>query len=258
MSREPLVSICTVTYQRPGLLELLEQRIRSQTYPPNKIQWVILDDSPEPHQRYQKMTGDPTKPAIKYIHLSEKLPLGKKRNESHLYCDGDIIVYMDDDDFYPPSRIQHAVHSLMDSEKEIAGSSTLPILCIDNADFSMSKSVSENHLSPGTFAFKRSYLENHSYTEEDMFEEERDFLNNYTTPIIQLDPFQTILCISHDSNTNKKYATPQKTGTVQSFIDNSREQTQISETQRKVLNLIRDEHLAARAAPATIKTRYTF
>ena len=122
----------------------------------------------------------------------------------------------------------------------------------------MSKSASENHPSPGTFAFKRSYLENHSYAEEDMFEEERDFLNNYTTPIIQLDPFQTILCISHDSNTNKKYATPQKAGTDQSFIDNSREQTQLSETQRKVLSLIRDEYLAARADLNTTKTRYTF
>lgn len=117
----------------------------------------------------------------------------------------------------------------------------------------MSKSASENHLRPGTFAFKRSYLENHSYAEEDMFEEERDFLNNYTTPIIQLDPFQTILCISRDSNTNKKYATPQKVGTDQNFIDNSREQTQLSETQRKVLNLTRDEHLATRTAPDTTK-----
>ena len=259
MSREPLVSVCTVTYQRPGLLELLEQRIRSQTYPHNKIQWVILDDSPEPHQHYRKKEEDPAmQPAIKYIHLSEKLPLGKKRNESHLYCDGEIIVYMDDDDFYPPSRIQHAVDSLSNSNKEIAGSSILPILCIDNADFLMSKSASENHPSPGTFAFKRSYLENHSYAEADKFEEERDFLNNYTTPIIQLDPFQTILCISHDSNTNKKYATPQKAGTDQSFIDNSREQTQLSETQRKVLNLIRDEHLAARAAPGSTESRYTF
>ena len=258
MDRQPLVSICTVTFQRPGLLELLERRIHSQTYPHNKIQWVILDDSPEPHQRYQKQEGNPEKPTIKYIHLSEKLPLGKKRNESHLYCNGEIFVYMDDDDFYPPSRIQHAVDSLMNSNKEIAGSSTLPILCIDNADFLMSKSASENHPTPGTFAFKRSYLENHSYAEEDMFEEEREFLSNYTSPVIQLDPFQTILCISHNSNTNKKYATPQKAGTDQSFIDNSREQTQLSETQRKVLNLIRDEYLAARTAPLTTKTRYTF
>lgn len=149
MSREPLVSVCTVTYKRPGLLELLEQRIRSQTYPHNKIQWVILDDSPEPHQQYRNKEGDPAmQPAIKYIHLTEKLPLGKKRNESHLYCNGEIIVYMDDDDFYPPSRIQHAVDSLSNSDKEIAGSSTLPILCIDNADFFMSKSASENHPCP--------------------------------------------------------------------------------------------------------------
>ena len=258
MSREPLVSICTVTYQRPGLLELLEQRIHSQTYPHHKIQWVILDDSREPHQRYQKKTGDPAKPSIKYIHLPEKLPLGKKRNESHLHCDGEIIVYMDDDDFYPPSRIQHAVDCLMDSEKEIAGSSTLPILCIDNTEFLLSEHSSENHASPATFAFKRSFLDNHSYADEDTFEEEREFLDNYTIPIIQLDPFQTILYISHDANTSKNYATLQKEGNEHDLINNFRQQTQLSEAQKKVLNLIRNEHLAAKLTLNTTKTRFTF
>ena len=259
MSREPLVSICTVTYQRPGLLELLEQRIRSQTYPHNKIQWVILDDSPEPHQQYRNKEGDPAmQPAIKYIHLTEKLPLGKKRNESHLHCDGEIIVYMDDDDFYPPSRVEHAVEALLNSEKEIAGASKLPILSLENTDFWISGPYGENHATPATLAFKRSFLKNHSYSNEDTSGEEKEFLNNFTTPMIQLDPFQTILCIAHKSNTDDKHAILQKREHSQNDIGKLQRQTNLSQDQTKVLSLIAEEHRSACAKSFTTKNRFTF
>ena len=41
---------------------------------------------------------------------------------------------MDDDDFYPPSRVEHAVEQLLNSDKEIAGLSSLPVLCIEKPD----------------------------------------------------------------------------------------------------------------------------
>ena len=36
--------------------------------------------------------------------MKKKIKLGRKRNLIHEKCKGDIIVYMDDDDFYPPDR----------------------------------------------------------------------------------------------------------------------------------------------------------
>lgn len=258
MDHEPLVSICTVTHKRPGLLQLLEERIYSQTYPIDKIQWVILDDSPEPHKRYQATSGHQSKLAIKYIHLSEKLPLGEKRNESHLYCDGDIIVYMDDDDFYPPSRVEHAVEALINSEKEIAGASKLPILHLENTDFWMSGPYGENHATPGTLAFKRSFLENHSYVNEDTSGEEKEFLNNYTAPMVQLDPFQTILCIAHESNTDNKLSMLQQPEQSLNGIDKLKKQTDLSQDQIKVLHLIADEHRSAFKSRDMTKIRFTF
>jgi len=253
MDREPLVSICTVTYMRPGLLELLEERVHSQTYPHNKIQWVILDDSPEPHQRYQALNGQHSQTAIKYIHLPEKLPLGKKRNESHLHCDGEIIVYMDDDDFYPPSRVEHAVEALMNSEKEIAGTSKLPNFSVGSTDFWISGPHGENHATPGTFAFKRSFLDHHSYSNEDICEEGKKFLNNYTSPMIQLDPFQTILCISHQSNTYNQYTFRQQSD--QSIADTN---SNLSEDQIRVLTLIKEEFLAADSSRFSMPHRFAF
>jgi glycosyltransferase involved in cell wall biosynthesis len=40
------------------------------------------------------------------------MPLGQKRNIMHSHARGDIIVYMDDDDYYPPERVEHAVDML--------------------------------------------------------------------------------------------------------------------------------------------------
>ena len=44
--------------------------------------------------------------------VNEKMTLGAKRNYMHRFARGDIIVYMDDDDYYPPTRISHAVETL--------------------------------------------------------------------------------------------------------------------------------------------------
>ena len=42
--------------------------------------------------------------------------LGAKRNFMHDKCKGSIIVYMDDDDYYPPDRISHAVEKLTNNK----------------------------------------------------------------------------------------------------------------------------------------------
>jgi glycosyltransferase involved in cell wall biosynthesis len=67
-------------------------------------------------------------PYVKYIRLHKKVSLGAKRNLMHANCSGDILVYMDDDDYYPPTRISHAVSKLTSSSNLCAGSSTIHIL----------------------------------------------------------------------------------------------------------------------------------
>ena len=245
MNQLPLISICTVTYQRQGLLRLLEEMINSQTYPIEKIQWVILDDSPQPHKHYQNPLSHNTNLSIKYIHLSEKLPLGRKRNESHFYCDGEILVYMDDDDFYPPNRVEHAVKSLLQSDKEIAGSSTLPILFIENSELWIAGPYSKNHATAGTFAFKRSFLDKNSYTNSDASGEEREFLKNYTIPMVQLDPFQTIICISHDSNTYDKHSMLPEPGQVYNPEYKMKKHEHLTQEQVKALKAISLKYLTA-------------
>ena len=56
------------------------------------------------------------------------MTLGKKRNLMHEKSSGAILVYMDDDDYYPPTRISHAVEKLTKNPNaDCAGSSEIYI-----------------------------------------------------------------------------------------------------------------------------------
>lgn len=198
----PSVSICTITYNRPAFLPLLQACVASQTYPHGLIEWVIVDDSDNGEQHF---AADPELDIkVRHIQLDQRLMLGHKRNLSHEHCSGEIIVYMDDDDYYPPQRVQHAVERLCTSDELMAGSTLLPILLLPEKELWLAGPYGKNHATAGTFAFKRQLLERTSYDEESKSAEEKEFLKNYTIPMIQLQPQQTIICIGHNRNTFDK------------------------------------------------------
>jgi glycosyltransferase involved in cell wall biosynthesis len=68
-----------------------------------KMGWVlILDDGTD---KIGDLISEAKIPQIKYVEVEKKMSLGAKRNLSHTHCKGSIIVYMDDDDYYPPDRV---------------------------------------------------------------------------------------------------------------------------------------------------------
>lgn len=196
------ISICTCTYNRHRFLPLLAGCIASQSYAKSQIEWVVVDDSPEPCS--PEGLGRSAGVELVYRHNPIRLSLGAKRNLSHELCSGEIIVYMDDDDFYPSMRIQHAVDVLLGSECLIAGSSAMPILFLDDGSLWMAGPYGANHATAGTFAFKRELLESTCYQDEAVGAEEKFFLKNYQIPMVQLRPFETIVCMAHGANTFDK------------------------------------------------------
>ena len=61
-----------------------------------------------------------------------------------------------------------------------------------------------SHSTAGTFAFRRELLKETKYDDEAEMAEEKNFLKNYTYPMIQLDTMKTILVFAHDHNTFDK------------------------------------------------------
>ena len=133
------------------------------------------------------------------------MKLGVKRNLMHSKSSGDIIVYMDDDDYYPPQRVSHAVETLQKNPHALAaGSSEIYIYFKHIDEMYQFGPYRENHATAGTFALRRSLIETNKYNEDACLAEEREFLNDYTIPLVQLDPLKVILVFSHEQNTFDK------------------------------------------------------
>ncbi len=199
---KPLVSICTPTFNRRPFIESMFECFRHQTYPHDRMEWIIVDDGTDPINDLVKTANIPQ---IKYFRIEKKMSLGQKRNYMHTHAKGSIIVYMDDDDYYPPERVEHAVERLM-SDKTVlcAGSSEMYLYFKHINKMYQLGPYGPNHATAATFAFKSRLLDDTRYEDHAALAEEKAFLKNYTIPFIQLDPMKTILVFSHNHNTFDK------------------------------------------------------
>jgi len=195
----PLVSVCTPTYNRRPFIPSMLNCFKHQTYPKERIEWIIIDDGTDKIDDLVKNI-----PNVKYYSYEKKMTLGKKRNLMHEKATGDIIVYMDDDDYYPPTRISHAVSMLTNSKHLVAGASEIYIYFKHISQMWQFGPYGPNHATAGTFAFKKELLQITKYNDEKCLAEEKDFLKSYSIPMVQLDPKQTILVFSHTQNTFDK------------------------------------------------------
>ena len=198
----PFVSICTPTFNRRPFIPIMLECFRNQTYPKDRMEWIIVDDGTD---KIKDLIKGANIPQIKYYELPEKIALGAKRNLMHEKSKGSIIVYMDDDDYYPPERVAHAVEVLTANKTALcAGSSELYLYFKHIQKMYQFGPYGPTHATAGTFAFKRELLNQTRYNETACIAEEREFLKEYTIPFAQLDPLKTILVFSHDHNTFDK------------------------------------------------------
>ena len=198
----PLVSICTPTFNRRPFLPTTINCFLNQTYPRDRLEWIIVDDGTD---KVEDVFIAANIPQVKYFRVDKKMTLGAKRNLTHSKCTGSIIVYMDDDDYYPPERISHAVETLQKNPTALcAGASEIYVFFKHINKMYQGGPYGPNHATAGTFAFRKELLSKTKYNETASLAEEREFLQNYTIPFVQLDPLKTILVFSHIHNTFDK------------------------------------------------------
>ena len=197
--KKPFVSICTPTYNRRPFIPFIIKCFENQTYPRDKMEWIIVDDGTD---KIEDLVAH--LPYVKYFKYDEKMTVGKKRNITNEKATGDIIVYMDDDDYYPPDRVKHAVESLRDSKALCAGSSEMYIYFKHINKMYKFGPYGPNHATAATFAFKKELLKQTKFDENSSVAEERKFLKDYTIPFVQLDSKKSILVFSHIQNSFDK------------------------------------------------------
>lgn len=203
---KPFVSVITPTYNRRRFIPSLIECFLAQTYPKDRMEWIILDDGPDSVQDlFDALAKTKTVPNLRYIRHEGKLLIGAKRNRLNKEAKGDIIVAMDDDDYYSPERVAHVVFKFAQNPKvELAGSSEIYMYYTDNKKIYKFGPYGPKHATNGTMAWRRSYALAHTYDETVTHAEERSFLENYVHPMVQLDPFKVMLVISHSENTFDK------------------------------------------------------
>jgi glycosyltransferase involved in cell wall biosynthesis len=201
---QPFVSVLTPTYNRRKFIPSLIKIYEAQTYPKNRMEWIILDDGEEKVGDLFEAASKRI-PNIRYYSYDDKMLIGKKRNMLNDLAKGEIIIAMDDDDYYPPDRIKHTVYKLNQFPKvELAGSSEIYLFYTDTKKVHRFGPINQNHATNGTLAYKRSYLKGHKYDETVKMAEEKSFLDEYKNPMVQLDPHKTMLVMCHTSNTFSK------------------------------------------------------
>ena len=196
----PFVSICTPTYNRRPFIPSLIKSIQQQRYPINKLEWIIVDDGEDAIEDLVKDIS-----IVKYVRYNAKITLGHKRNVMNSLAKGDYIIYFDDDDYYPPTRIYHAINTLLNNPSFlIAGSSELLIYYNHLKEIWKFGSSGRYHSTAATFAFHKRLLNITKFDDNAEGGEERTFLKDFTIPLIQLNPIHTILVFSHLFNTFDK------------------------------------------------------
>jgi hypothetical protein len=197
----PMVSLITPTYNRRRFLPQAIRCYLAQDYPRERMEWVVVDDGEdEVRDLFEGVPG------VRYVRLESRLPLGKKRNYCHTVARGDIFVYMDDDDYYPPQRVSHAVAALLAAPEGtlVAGSSEIYVWFLQTDEVYQFGPYHRRHCTAGTFAFRRELLRTQHYLDDATYAEEKAFLKDFTLPVVQLDPMKTMLVVAHSSNTVDK------------------------------------------------------
>ena len=224
----PFVSVCTPTFNRRPFIHAMITCFNEQDYPHDRMEWIIIDDGTDPVEDLIA-----SHPRVKYFKYDTKMTLGRKRNLLHEKSRGEILVYMDDDDYYPPKRVSHAVEMLVSHPEALcAGSSEIYIYFKHIQQMKRFGPYGPNHATAGTFAFKRKMIKNNRYNDDACLAEERAFLKDYTVPFVQLDPMKVILVFSHEHNTFDK----------RKLLVNANPDV-VRDSPKKVMDFIKDNNL---------------
>lgn len=182
----------------------------SQTRQPDK--WIVVDNSTSPAYDWSVATE---LPMVEYHRVHGRHSVGALRNvclERALAAGADYIVFWDDDDYYPPRRIETGVHALeTNPTAEIAASSRMYVLLTRENVLMEVGPYGDSHGTAATHTIRRRYAETHRFPNRGRGEELL-FTNHWTAPMVQVSPEDTIVVMGHSRNTVNKsdiYKMPQ-------------------------------------------------
>lgn len=199
----PKVTIITPTYQRKNFFKLAIRNYQKVDYPRDKLEWIIVEDS------LDESVEDilPPDKNIKYYKLEETKTIGYKRNFACEKASHDIIVCMDDDDYYQPGNIKYRVACLEHLQKDVVACTSMGILDINKiiSNMSVSSFIQEYYTRSyeSSFGFRKSFWLNHKFSDTNIHEGEgllKGNLKHFEEIIYQ----PIMVSLKHYGNTNRR------------------------------------------------------
>lgn len=234
---KPSVSILTISQlARFDCLKILFECIKKQTYK-NIKEWIIVDGSKSIDEGMcnQILINELINLAndinfqIKYIPYKDQSNLGELKNRANINATGDYLIWMDDDDYHVPGRIEYSVNKLLYSNKLVGGNINIYMFDINlNKCY---KIKNNNIIIPNSLIYHKNFLKDHNYNNQHNFFEELSFLNNNYDNFEILIPETTIIKIIHNNNTNSDY----KKLTLNAVMNNVNFMEKLEDSIRKFL-----------------------
>lgn len=195
----PCVSVLTPTKDRGHLFQIAVHNFVHFLYPRHKLEWVIVNNGRDSVESLL-----PTNANIKYIELDpdQSYTIGRLRNMCVEEATHDILVHMDDDDYYPDSSIIARVKALQKySSQKVGCVGCVSVGCYDLlTSRSTTASDGPRSLVEASMAYTRSFWSKQSFNDMDTKGENNYFLQ-YRHSKVRAIPFQFVLvALTHTCN----------------------------------------------------------
>jgi hypothetical protein len=200
----PDVSIVTITRDRRVFMPLAKYSYMIQSYPEDKLEWVIVDDGDDPIE--DTLLGVPN---VTYVKCDRKMTISEKRNlgvEKSIY---DTIVMMDDDDVYPNNSILQRVAMLLkEPVKQCGFATTIP--CYDITKFSSFMNVPPRDLpmservSEATLVFTKKFWNDRKFDDSVHIAEGNAFIRGREQMCREISPQEVIVSLTHPLNISSR------------------------------------------------------
>ena len=207
MNHLPNVSILMPTYNRNKFLDLILNNILSQTYPKNKLEWMIIDDGEE------KLISDENKIRnlifpikLKYIKINpkQKLKIGEKRNYLVKYCTNNYCINMDDDDIYLNNYILKSILLLIVKKCELVGSNQMIFYFPKQEVFTKISCRSKRQIHEATMCFKKSHWIKTGGFKKTNSSEGSKMIDYYEDYVHNINIDNLMYCLCHNDNSYPK------------------------------------------------------
>jgi len=203
----PNVSILMPTYNRNKFIELILHNIMCQTYPKNKLEWIIIDDGEKKLINEENKIRNIIFPIkLKYIRINpkNKLKIGEKRNYLVKYCSYNYCINMDDDDIYLNNYILKSILFLLAKKIDLVGSNQMIFYFPKHQAFTKISCRAKRQIHEATMCFKKKYWLKTGGFKKTNSSEGSKMIDKYEENVYNINIDGLMYCLCHGNNSYPK------------------------------------------------------